>query len=297
MKSKTKRGLGRGLEALLPPVVQEVKPGEMIENIEIGKIVPNPYQPRLTFNPEKLAELADSIKQFGILQPVVLRKVGKGYELVSGERRCRAAHKAGLKVVPAVVRSYDDLEMSEIALVENLQRDDLNPMEEAAAYKKLAETFDYTQEKLADRLGKSRPAVANTMRLLQLAPSVQRFLADRKLTPGQVRPLPALQDPKAQVALAVRIVEEGLSARQVEDLMKKRPKIGTTAKPAADVHVTEYQERIASILGTKVTLKPSKAGKGTLEIEYYSLDDLERLVEIFGSEKKKTTGPRKPFVL
>ena len=147
MKSKTKRGLGRGLEALLPPVVQEVKPGEMIENIEIGKIVPNPYQPRLTFNPEKLAELADSIKQFGILQPVVLRKVGKGYELVSGERRCRAAHKAGLKVVPAVVRSYDDLEMSEIALVENLQRDDLNPMEEAAAYKKLAETCDYTQEK------------------------------------------------------------------------------------------------------------------------------------------------------
>lgn len=297
MKNNPKRGLGRGLSALLPSAIQEVKPGEIVEMIKLSEISPNPYQPRQHFDPDKLKELADSIKQFGVLQPVVLRKSKDGYELVSGERRCRASKLAGKKDVSAVVRDYQDKEMSEIALVENLQRDDLNPIEEAIAYKKLAEEFKYTQEKLADRMGRSRPAVANTLRLLQLPTSVQRFLGDRKLTPGQVRPLLAIQDEKAQTALAIRIVEEGLSARQVEDMMKKKISKSTTKTRSADIHETDMQERIARALGTKVTLKAGKAGKGSIEIEYYSLDDLERLLEIFTNEKKAASIGKKKFVL
>ena len=165
MKSSGKKGLGRGLGALLPSAIQEVRPGESVEKIQIAQIVPNRYQPRQHFDPDKLKELADSIKHFGVLQPVVLRKLEEGYELVSGERRCRASTLAGEKTVPAVVRDYTDKQMSEIALVENLQRDDLNPIEEAVAYKRLSEEFEYTQEQLAERMGKSRPAVANTLRL------------------------------------------------------------------------------------------------------------------------------------
>ena len=298
MKTNAKRGLGRGLGALLPSAVQEVKPGETVEKINLSEVIPNPYQPRQNFDPEKLKELADSIKEFGVLQPVILRKIEEGYEIVSGERRCRASKLAGQKTVPGVVREYDDRQMGEIALVENLQRDDLNPIEEAAAYKKLAEEFEYTQEKLADRMGKSRPAVANILRLLQLSPSVQRFLADRKLTPGQVRPLLAIQDEKAQTALAIRIVEEGLSARQVEDLMKKRTEYKPKKIMTADVHEVDLQEKIASALGTKVILKAKKAGKGSIEIEYYSLEDLERLFEIFTQPKKNSgSGDKKVFVL
>ena len=297
MKNNPKRGLGRGLGALLPSAIQEIKPGEVLEMIKLDQITANPYQPRQHFDPDKLKELADSIKQFGVLQPVVLRKTKKGYELVSGERRCRASKLAGKKTISAVVRDYVDKEMSEIALVENLQRDDLNPIEEAVAYKKLAEEFNYTQEKLADRMGKSRPGVANILRLLQLPASVQRFLADRKLTPGQVRPLLAIQDEKAQTALALRIVEEGLSARQVEDLMKRKSNKAPQKARMADIHEADLQEKIARALGTKVTLKAGKSGKGSIEIEYYSLEDLERLLEIFTPKKKETTGTKKKFVL
>lgn len=298
MKGSSKKGgLGRGLGALLPSAVQEVKPGESVEKIKLNEISPNPYQPRQHFDKEKLEELAESIRQFGVVQPVVLRKTKKGYELVSGERRCRASKLAGEKTVPAVVREYDDQEMSEIALVENLQRDDLNPIEEAGAYRKLLEDFNYTQEKLAERLGKSRPAVANTMRLLQLPSSVQRFLADRRLTPGQVRPLLAIQDEKAQTALAVRIVEEGLSARQVEDLMKRKPQPKEKNAHALDVYEADLENKIAQALGTKVTLKAGKAGKGVVEIEYYSLDDLDRLLEIFTQKKKGGSEGKKKFAL
>ena len=297
MKSSGKKGLGRGLGALLPSAIQEVRPGESVEKIQIAQIVPNRYQPRQHFDTDKLKELADSIKHFGVLQPVVLRKLEEGYELVSGERRCRASTLAGEKTVPAVVRDYTDKQMSEIALVENLQRDDLNPIEEAVAYKRLSEEFEYTQEQLAERMGKSRPAVANTLRLLQLAPSVQRFLIDRKLTPGQVRPLLAIQDEKAQTAIAIRIADEGLSARSVEELMKKKP-LNKVAQPVErEVHEADLEDRISKALGTKAKLKVGKAGKGSIEIEYYSLEDLERLLEIFSGSVDQKVSMGKKFVL
>lgn len=296
MKASTKRGLGKGLGALLSPVVQEVKSDESVLEVKLSEISANPYQPRQEFDPDKLKELAESIRQFGVVQPVVLRKVSKGYELVSGERRCRASKLAGKKTVPGVIREYTNQEMSEIALVENLQRDDLNPLEEAIAYKKLTEEFKYTQEKLADRLGKSRPAVANMMRLLQLPPAVQRFLRDRKLTPGQVRPLLTIQDEKIQTALAIRIVDEGLSARQVEEMMKRRPSVASPTKEE-DVHVADMEDQISSALGTKVSIKAKRSGNGTIEISYYSLDDLERLLEIFLESQKKKSPAKKPFVL
>ncbi len=276
-----KRRLGRGLGALIPDALAT---SAETSEIRLERIQPNPFQPRRTFDDEKLKELAASIKEHGILQAVVVSPSGEDdkYILVAGERRCRAARLAGLETVPAVVKAFDKNSMLEIALIENIQREDLNPVEEARAYKKLISDYSYTQEELARRIGRSRPSIANSMRLLSLSETVLNSLSIGELTPGQVRPLLAINDPDRQQAVAKQIIEEGLSAREAEKMVSKinagkKDAHKSAENPVDDPLSTELQLQIQRALGTKVKLKKGKSG-GTIEIYYYSEDDLERLV-------------------
>ena len=275
-----KRRLGKGLGALIPEVM--VGAAETNE-IPLDQIKPNPFQPRQSFNEERLRELAFSIKEHGILQAVVVSPTGEGsYYLVAGERRCRAARIAGLNSVPAVVKSIDRKTMLEIALIENLQREDLNPVEEAQAYKRLMQEYNYTQEELARRIGRSRPSIANSIRLLSLPEKILELLVSGEITAGQVRPLLVISDPGQQQEVASQIVKEGLSAREAERIAAKLS-LQTGGKKDEDraviqdpLHV-ELQTQIQRSLGTKVRFKQGKNG-GTIEIFYYSDEDLERLV-------------------
>lgn len=278
-----KRRLGKGLGALIPDALAS---SAETSEIRLDLIKPNPFQPRRAFSDEKLKELASSIKEHGVLQAVVVSPSGEGdhYMLVAGERRCRAARMAGLDTVPAVVKTIDKNTMLEIALIENLQREDLNPVEEAFAYKKLMQDFSYTQEELARRIGRSRPSIANSIRLLALPDAILSLLAAGELTPGQVRPLLAIRDENQQYAAARQIIDEGFSAREAEKLVaeintekKKTEKKEPQAEAAQDPLSAEIQTQIQRALGTKVKLKTGKQG-GTIEIYYYSEDDLERLV-------------------
>ncbi len=278
-----KRRLGKGLGALIPDAFDT---DSDLENSEIAleKIRPNPYQPRENFDQEKLEELALSIREHGVLQAIVVCPTGSDddYYLVAGERRCRAAKIAGLKSIPAIVRSYDNKAMLEIALIENLQREDLNPVEEAAAYRQLMKDYNYTQEDLAQRLGKSRPAIANSVRLLSLSKKILDLIARGKLTAGQARPLLAISDHLKQEEFAQRIVEEGLTARDAEKLSeqtgkKSRKSLENKRETAEDPLTSELQLQIQRRLGTKVRIKPAKSG-GTIEIHYYGEEDLERLI-------------------
>jgi len=277
-----KRRLGKGLGALIPDAVSTT--AETTE-IKLNKIKPNPFQPRRTFDDEKLSELASSIKEHGVIQAVVVTPSGTEdqYLLVAGERRCRAAKIAGLTSVPAVVKSFDKSTMLEIALIENLQREDLNPVEEARAYRKLMQEYNYTQEELSKRIGRSRPSIANSLRLMSLPEAILNSLIIGELTPGQVRPLLAIDDQGAQQELAERIIEEKLSAREVEKIVDRGEK-GKTVRnlkkneTTLDPESEELQLQMQRNLGTKVKLKQSKNG-GTIEIYYYSNEDLERLIE------------------
>lgn len=275
-----KRRLGKGLGALIPDVLST---SEESNQIELSMIKPNPYQPRREFDEEKLKELATSIKNHGILQAVVVTKAVNedGYYLVAGERRCRAAKIAGLLSVPAVVKDIDKATMLEIALIENLQREDLNPVEEAQAYRRLMKEYGYTQEELANRLGKSRSAIANSKRLLALPDKVLGYLEKGDITAGQARPLLALDSAALQVEAALKIVEEGLTARDVERLAnEKKKRAGEKPETALlDPLRQELQVQMQRELGTKVKLKDGKSG-GTIEIYYYSEEDLERLVSM-----------------
>ncbi len=278
-----KRRLGRGLGALIPDALAS---SAETSEIKLDLIKPNPFQPRRTFNDEKLKELASSIKEHGVLQAVVVSPGGEDnqYILVAGERRCRAARMAGLETVPAVVRAIDKNTMLEIALIENLQREDLNPVEEAFAYKKLMQDFSYTQEELAKRIGRSRPSIANSIRLLALPDSILNSLAEGALTPGQVRPLLAINDPELQERAARQIIDEGLSSREAEKMATtintekgKVEKKESLRETVQDPLSAELQMQIQRSLGTKVKLRKGKSG-GTIEIYYYSDDDLERLI-------------------
>ncbi len=278
-----KRRLGKGLGALIPEVADD---NAVTNEISLDLIKPNPYQPRRDFDDEKLKELAASIKEHGVLQAVVVSpdNEGKYYTLVAGERRCRAAKQAGLKTVPAVVKPVDRKTLLEVALIENLQREDLNPVDEAMAYKRLMQEYNYTQEELAHRLGRSRPSIANSVRLLGLPDSILDLLARNELTPGQVRPLLAIDDPAKREETATLIVKEGLSAREAEKLVSKlnaskvKKKEGAGKKEAQpDPLQAELQLQIQRALGTKVKIKPGKSG-GSIEIFYYGDDDLERVV-------------------
>ncbi|KGL41162.1 ParB/RepB/Spo0J family partition protein [Listeria sp. SHR_NRA_18] len=275
------KGLGKGISALFNNVDQNE---EAVQSIPVSEIRPNPYQPRKTFDPTALRELRDSIKLHGILQPVILRRSeAKGYELVVGERRYRAAKEAGLEAIPAVVRTLDDREMMELAVLENLQREDLSVLEEAESYDLLMKNLDMTQAKLADRLGKSRPYIANMVRLLSLPAEVQVMLRDGSLSMGHARALLGLKDKKNIKPVAKKAVAEGLTVRQLEKLVgdlnnnvsretpKKQEKI--------PVFIKESESQLRDKFGTAVSIK-RRDNKGKIEIEFLSEDDLGRILEI-----------------
>jgi ParB family chromosome partitioning protein len=340
-----RNGLGRGLGSLLSSSETQYEEA-LPENhgadkkaleVEIGSVRPNPWQPRKTFDKDELDELADSIREHGIIQPLIVRRKGLNYELVAGERRLRAAKLAKLKTVPVLVRDYTEQQMQELALVENIQRRDLNPLEEAQAIRELMKTMNYTQAQVAAKIGRSRAAVANLLRMLQLPSPVRKLVADGTVTAGQIRPVLALDGAEQQTQLAEAIVQHGWSARTAEEVVKavkeghalkvleeradrvfadedidagadgkggkagksgkagkdkkdgkagkggkagKKGKGKAAAKARPDVHYQEFEEELIDYLGTKVRIVPKNDNVGTIEIEYYSPDDLDRLVEL-----------------
>lgn len=282
----TKKRLGRGLGELLGDSLEET--GKVLE-ISISNISPNPWQPRQDFDEDSLKSLAESIRRDGLLQPVVVRrKDDNAYELVTGERRYRAAKLAGLLVIPAISVDYDDRKMAEMALVENLQREDLNPVDEGLAYKKLMEGYDLTQEEVADKVGRSRPYVANLVRLLDLPREVLDFLKKKEITPGQARPLLTLKSEAEKIALARRIVKESLSARAVEELIRgKKP-----AKPKKEVQVSEYvkglQDKLGLSVGSPVAIhfgRGRNAHRGTISISFKNDEEFERIMNILNQDR------------
>jgi ParB family chromosome partitioning protein len=287
-RSMKRGGLGRGLSALIPTgAAEEVG----LFEVPVGAVQPNPKQPRTLFEEEALAGLTLSIQEVGVLQPIVVRRAENGYVLIAGERRLRAAQRAGLATIPAVVRDSDDTESLREALIENIHREDLGPIELAEAFRELLDELGTTQETLAERLGMSRSHIANTLRLLQLSAEVQRLLAEGKLQAGHGRALLALPDEEAQVSLALRTAAEDLSVREVEELVRNysdHPAAATTKPtpkvvPDRDVSVAEVEEILSEQLATRVTIQTGKK-RGKITIEFGSPDDLERIVsEIVGS--------------
>jgi ParB family chromosome partitioning protein len=278
------RGLGKGLNALITSNM--VEDGDQVSEVWVNDIRPNPYQPRKEFAPEAIAELAESIKEHGIIQPLIVRKSIKGYELVAGERRLRAAKEVGLKKVPVVVKTYSDQQLMEIALIENLQRENLNPIEEAEAYEKLIGHYSYTQEELAKKIGKSRPHVANILRLLQLPVKIRELVGSAALSMGHARALLPVEDEKQQWKLANDVVKKGLSVRQLEELVKALNVSRETKKKKAvkkESAIVQLEERLRSRLGTLVRINKG-AKKGKIEIEFYSSEDLQRILEILHVE-------------
>lgn len=292
-------GLGKGLDSLIPDngkvpesgrktkVVEKViekiveKPSEV--KLKINQIEPNREQPRKKFDEQALEELADSIRQFGILQPLIVQEKEKYYEIIAGERRWRAAKLVGLKEIPVVIRKMSEQEMVEISLIENIQRENLNPIEEAAAYKRLLEEFHLTQEEIAERVAKSRTAVTNSMRLLKLDERVQQMVVDEMLSTGHARALLAVEEPELQFQTANKIYNERLSVREVEKLVKNIGKEKSSKKEKdfqQEAVFQDLEEKMKVSLGTKVSINRKDDKKGRIEIEYYSMEELERLMEI-----------------
>ena len=300
-----KRGLGRGLSNLIPTddTTEDVSPKaskqtktgavtktEVVKKVEqtlnINRIEPNKNQPRKEFNEDALQELADSIKQFGVIEPLVVVKRKGYYELIAGERRWRAARLAGLKEVPVVIKDYDDQQIVEIALIENIQREDLNPIEEAHAYERLIQEFNLTQAEVAERVSKSRTTVTNALRLLMLTEKVQQMLIDDMLSTGHVRALITIADPQLQYETAMYIFDKKLSVRETESyvkkLLNKKPKEKTSEKedPELSFLYKAIENRLKESLGTKTTIKAKTKDSGKIEIEYYSQEDLERITQL-----------------
>lgn len=288
-----KGGLGKGLNALIPPTEEKKTPEKVnsalvSENdketmVNITKVEPNRTQPRKNFDEDALQELADSIKQFGIIQPLIVQNRKDHYEIIAGERRWRAAKKAGLKEVPVIIKNYTDQEIVEISIIENIQREDLNPIEEALAYKRLLEEFNLKQDQVAERVSKSRTAVTNSMRLLKLCDKVQQMIIDEMITTGHARAILSIEDPEEQYNLAQRIFDEKLSVREVEKLMKNMGKPSKEKKPKdtqLEVIYQDIEEKLKQRLGAKVVISSKGNGAGKMEIEFYTHDDLEKLVDI-----------------
>jgi ParB family chromosome partitioning protein len=283
--SLPKKGLGRGLSALIPSVTEpraESSKEDVNFQIEVDRITPSPFQPRRAFDEAKIEELASSIRNQGIIQPLVVRRKGDGYELIAGERRWRAAMKAGMSQVPVVVRDATDHEALQLALVENLQREDLNPIEEASGYRRLQQEFQWSQEEMAEKVGKSRPAIANSMRLLALPPEVQAEVSAGNLPAGQARALLGLQTEPLIISACRDVVAKGLSTRETEKLVRQLMS-GRRRKrqaPTIDPDLRSVVEELQRLLGTRVRLLPkARSTRGKIEIEYYSLADLERIVQ------------------
>lgn len=314
-----KGGLGKGLGAIFGdnPLIEEnnikVEAQGEVETkskIKIKDILPNPYQPRRTFDEEKLKELAVSIKEYGIVEPLIVRAKGEKFELVAGERRLRAAKMAGLDNVPVVVRDYNDIKLMEIALIENIQRHDLNAIEEAQGLRKLMQECKLTQEQVADKVGRSRSAVANILRLLNLPEEIQYYISNNELTMGQVRPLSVLTNEEQQCEIARLAVTNEWSARIMEEVVRKLKEgkelevvcevIEKKQKPAKeekkdetkDVFYRDYENKLVELLGTKVKVQPKKSkngeSSGVIQIEYYSEDDLNRIFEALQAKNEVT---------
>lgn len=278
------KGLGKGLNALFPG--ESLKQSEHVEQIDLKLLKPNPYQPRKVFAEESLQELTESIREHGVLQPIIVRKKGRKYEIVVGERRFRASGKAGLESVPAVVRDMTDQQMMELAILENLQREDLNPVEEAEAYKQLMDALGLTQEQLAFRLGKSRPHIANHLRLLSLPEEVRAMLSDGRLSMGHGRALLGLKNKKQIEPVAQKTAADSLNVRQLEALVQRMnedvPR--ETKKEKKDIFITEKETELRDFFGTSVNIRKTK-NRGKIEIEFFSDEDLERILELLDQQQ------------
>ena len=299
-----RNGLGKGLDSLIPNKSSKPSPEKENSNskkvekttstgeilVKINEVEPNREQPRKDFDEDALMELADSIKQFGILQPLIVQKKKDYYEIIAGERRWRAAKLAGVKEVPIIVKEYTNQEIVEISLIENIQRENLNPIEEAMAYKRLLEEFNLKQDEVAERVSKSRTAVTNSMRLLKLSDRVQQMIIDDMISTGHARALLAIDDEEQQYMLANKIFDEKLSVRETEKLVKalKNPKKEVKkAKQERMFVYTNLEEHMKNIIGTKVSVSPKANGKGKIEIEYYSEEELERIYDLIMSIPSK----------
>ena len=321
-----KKGLGRGLDALFPekpaekkpvpkPITKEVNPKQEAESVKttvpasdkkemtadaptevkktemlvkISKVEPNRTQPRKQFDEDALVELSESIKQFGILQPILVSDKGDYYEIIAGERRWRAAKLAGLKEVPVIIKEFNDQQVVEISLIENIQREDLNPIEEAMAYKRLINEFKLKQDSIAERVSKSRTAVTNSLRLLKLDERVQQMLIDEMISAGHARAILAIPDKDKQASVAMKVFDEKLSVRETEKLVKHiiespKKKAEKQVNTAEDAIYESLEEKMKGIVGTRVFIHRKKNNKGKIEIEYYSRDELERIIELFES--------------
>ena len=294
--TKSKGGLGRGLGALLPdfdePAVAEDERHKIVE-LDVERVMPNPDQPRKHFDEDQMTDLVESIREDGVLQPIIVAPKGDDYLIVAGERRWRAAKRVGLTTIPAIVKDLSEDQIFELALIENIQRADLNPIEEARGYKQLADRFGYSAELIAKRMGKSRPQVANTMRLLSLPEEVLAFVEEEKLSVSHVRPLLALNDAKWQIEFAHEIYQSNLSVRDVETMINKLKEKGTITTvtkqvifeepPTVSPELVSIQEQLKNRLGTQVRIK-SSGKKGKIEIEFYGRDDLKRVLDALGGE-------------
>ena len=292
-----KGGLGKGLDSLIPAKKEDKKtlPIEKKEDkgvetmVKITKVEPNRLQPRKNFDEDALQELADSIKQFGVISPILVQDRKDHYEIIAGERRWRAAKMAGLKEVPVIIRDYSEQEIVEISLIENIQREDLNPIEEALAYKRLLDEFHLKQDELADRISKSRVTVANSIRLLKLSPDVQQMLIDEMISPVHARALLGIDNFQEQYNLAQRIFDEKLNVREVEKIVKNLQKPAKKRKKLDDKTLLaiyhEEEEKMKKKLGTKVSVISKGEGAGKIEIEFYNHDDFERLLDLIGNPK------------
>ena len=305
--AKARRGLGKGLDSMIPQRVEQPKKEtketvvetkvHLEENVsretfvKITDIEPNKDQPRRRFNEDALHELAESIKQYGVLQPLLLQKKGKNYEIIAGERRWRAARLAELKEVPAIIKDYSTQEVIEIALIENIQREDLNPIEEAMAYQRLIKEFNLKQDELAERVAKSRTAITNSMRLLKLCPAVQSMLIEEMLSSGHARAIIPIEDSEQQEMLANKIFDEKLSVRETEKLVRKllkdetKPK-KTVEKDKNDIIYRDLEEKMKELIGTKVSIQKKSKKKGVIGIEYYSEEELERILGLLMTIQK-----------
>lgn len=287
-----KARIGKGLDALIPsggvtktvekkPEKAESKDG--VVTVKISKVEPNREQPRKNFDEDALQELAESIKQFGVLQPILVQEREDYYEIIAGERRWRAANIAGLKEVPVIIRNYTEQEIVEIALIENIQREDLNPIEEAQAYKRLLTEFNLKQDEVAERVSKSRTAVTNSMRLLKLSDEVQQMVIDEMITTGHARALLAIEDPEQQYILAQKVFDEKLSVRDIEKLVKNLGKTKVQKKSKEKQLSAIYQEieeTLKGKLSTKVSIVAKENGAGKIEVEFFSHEELDRLIDL-----------------
>ena len=316
MAARKKGGLGKGIDALISPTVKkEVDKEKVIEKViekpvekviekivekpielrlKIDEIEPNRLQPRKNFDEDALQELSESIKQFGLIQPIVVKKQENYYEIVAGERRWRAARIAGLKEVPVIIKEYDERESMEIAIVENLQREDLNPIEEAQAYRRLIEEFGLKQDEAAQRVSKSRTAVTNAMRLLKLDERVQQMVIDDMISGGHARTLLSIEDKDEQYTMAMLVFDNKMSVRETEKLVRsylKKEEEQNTVEKKEDFSQMEtiyhqLEERMKSVIGSKVAIHSKNYKKGKIEIEYYSNDELERIIDLIESVKQ-----------